>query len=189
MQTTTASKAFLLLLVAAITLTFLSMIKAFIVAVLLAGIFSSLAQPVYRRFTRWFGGRRSAASIVTLAMIMLVIIPFSVLGFLAPEIFKLFPENWEMAGRYTQVLVPWLFMVSLAMPLSFIPDIYKRQKTALLIDLVKFFLRAGALAIGVIRQDVYLSIVLFSGVSTLVILYSLIWYLGLVKRADKTREN
>ena len=74
MQTTTASKAFLLLLVAAITLTFLSMIKSFIMAVLLAGIFSSLARPVYRRFARWFGGRRSAASIVTLAMIVLVII-------------------------------------------------------------------------------------------------------------------
>jgi predicted PurR-regulated permease PerM len=74
MQTSTASKAFLLLLVIVITLTFLSMIKAFIMAVLLAGIFSSLAQPVYQRFTRWFRGRRSAASIVTLLMIMLVII-------------------------------------------------------------------------------------------------------------------
>jgi len=74
MQTTTSSKAFLLLLVATITLTFLSMIKAFIMAVLLAGIFSSLAHPVYRRINHWFGGHRSAASIVTLVMIVLVII-------------------------------------------------------------------------------------------------------------------
>ncbi len=74
MQTSTVSKAFLLLLVTVITLTFLSMIKAFIMAVLLAGIFSALVQPVYRRFTRWFGGRRSVASIVTLLMIVLVII-------------------------------------------------------------------------------------------------------------------
>ena len=74
MQTTTASKIFLLVLVGGITLTFLSMIKPFIMAVLLAGIFSSLAQPAYRRFTRWFKGRRSAASIVTLVMIILVII-------------------------------------------------------------------------------------------------------------------
>ena len=74
MQTTTASKAVLLVLVAVITLTFLSMIKAFIMAVLLAGIFSSLVHPVYRRLTRWGGGHRSAASIVTLAMVVLVII-------------------------------------------------------------------------------------------------------------------
>ena len=74
MQSSTASKAFLLFLVVAITLTFLSMIKAFIMAVLLAGIFSALAQPVYKRFTGWFGGRKGAASIVTLLMIVLVII-------------------------------------------------------------------------------------------------------------------
>jgi predicted PurR-regulated permease PerM len=90
MQTTTASRAFLLLLVAVITLTFLSMIKAFIMAVLLAGIFSSLAQPVYRRFSRWFGERRPAASIVTLALIVLVIIlPLGVLlGVITGEAIK-----------------------------------------------------------------------------------------------------
>jgi len=74
MKTSTVSKACLLVLVAIISLTFFSMIKAFIMAVLLAGIFSALSQPVYRRFTRWFGGRRSVASIVTLLMIVLVII-------------------------------------------------------------------------------------------------------------------
>jgi len=72
--TVTASKVILLMLVGGITLTFLAMIKPFIMAVLLAGIFSSLAQPAYRRFVLWFSGRRSAASIVTLAMIILVII-------------------------------------------------------------------------------------------------------------------
>ena len=120
-------------------------------------------------------------------MIQLVIIPFVVLLFLAPTIFRIFPEDWEEAGRYTQVMVPWLFMGSLTMPLSFIPDMFKRQKTALIIDLVKFILRVAALAAGVLKQDVYLSLVLFSGVSTVFILYSLIWYLSLVKRADKNR--
>jgi predicted PurR-regulated permease PerM len=74
MQTSTASKGFLLLLVGAITLTFVSMIRPFTMAVLLAGIFASLAQPVFRRLTTRFGGHRSAASIVTLLLIVLVII-------------------------------------------------------------------------------------------------------------------
>jgi predicted PurR-regulated permease PerM len=74
MQTSTVSKAFLLLLVVIITLTFLSMIKAFIMAVLLAGIFSSLSQPMFRRFTAWFKGRRSLGSMATLLVIVLVII-------------------------------------------------------------------------------------------------------------------
>ena len=74
MQTSTATKAFLLLLVGVITLTFMTMIKPFIMAVLLAGIFSSLAQPVFRRIATRFGGRRSPASIVTILLIVLVII-------------------------------------------------------------------------------------------------------------------
>ncbi len=74
MNTTTAGRIVLLLLLVTITIVFFSMIKPFLMAVLLAGIFSSLAQPLYQRLTRRFGGRRSAASIITLLLIMLVII-------------------------------------------------------------------------------------------------------------------
>ncbi len=74
MQSTNATKIFLLILVVAITATFLSMIKAFVMAVLLAGIFSSLAQPLYKRLLRAFGGRAALASLATLAVIVLVII-------------------------------------------------------------------------------------------------------------------
>ena len=74
MNTTIASKSVLLLLLAAITIVFFTMIKAFIMAVLLAGIFSALAQPLYQRLLRTFKGRRPAASLVTLLLIVLVII-------------------------------------------------------------------------------------------------------------------
>ncbi len=123
-----------------------------------------------------------------LRMIRLVIIPFVALLFLAPQIFRIFPAEWEEAGRYTQIMVPWLFMVSLIMPLSFIPDMFKRQKTAFVIDLVKFLLRTAALAAGVIKQDIYLALVLFSGSSAFVILYTLLWYVRLVRRSDSIRE-
>ena len=90
MQTSTVNKAVLLILVAGISVTFLSMIQPFLMAVLLAGIFSSLAQPVFKRFTRWFGGRRSPASIVTLFMIvLLIIIPLALLlGVVTAEAIK-----------------------------------------------------------------------------------------------------
>jgi len=74
MNTTTASRSVLLLLLAAITIVFFSMIKPFLMAVLLAGIFSSLTQPLYRRLLGTFKGRRPAASIVTLLLIVLAII-------------------------------------------------------------------------------------------------------------------
>ena len=74
MNSSLASKSVLLLLLAIITVVFFSMIKAFLMAVLLAGIFSSLAQPLYQRLLGRFGQRAPAASICTLLLIVLVII-------------------------------------------------------------------------------------------------------------------
>jgi predicted PurR-regulated permease PerM len=73
-NTQTLSKIFLVMLVLGISAIFYSMIKGFLMAVLLAGIFSSLAQPLYRQILRLTGGRSSPASIITLLVIVLVII-------------------------------------------------------------------------------------------------------------------
>jgi O-antigen/teichoic acid export membrane protein len=117
-----------------------------------------------------------------------VFIPFILFLFFAPDIFRIvFGDEWTDAGRYTQLMIPWLFLVCLTMPLSFIPDIFRRQKTALIIDSVKLILRLGALAAGIIHGDVFLALGLFSGVSAGMILYSLLWYLRLVSKADKEK--
>lgn len=66
--------AFLLLLVIAISWLFLAMIRPFITALFLGAIFSGLAYPAYRRFLGWFKGRKSAASLVTLVLFVLLIL-------------------------------------------------------------------------------------------------------------------
>jgi len=70
MQQGNLNKSVVLLCAFLVTAVFLSMIRQFLMAILLAGIFSSLAHPIYRRFERWFGGRRALASIVTLLLIV-----------------------------------------------------------------------------------------------------------------------
>ena len=74
MNSSLTSKIFLLLVVVAISAVFLAMIKQFLMTILLAGIFSGLAHPLYERLYRWFKGRRSAASLLTLLVIVLVIL-------------------------------------------------------------------------------------------------------------------
>jgi len=74
MQSSQASKIFLLILVVVISAVFFKMIRPFILALLIAGIFSSLAQPAYQRIKRSFGDRPVPASLVTLLLIVLVII-------------------------------------------------------------------------------------------------------------------
>ena len=74
MSTSTVSKTVLLGLVAAISAVFFSMIRPFIMAVLLAGIFTSLAKPLYDRMLILTRGRPAFASLLTLVVIVLVVI-------------------------------------------------------------------------------------------------------------------
>jgi predicted PurR-regulated permease PerM len=67
-------KSFLLILVLFISSIFLFMVRPFLMALLLAGIFSALAHPLYRRIARWLGGRQQAASAITLLLIVMVIL-------------------------------------------------------------------------------------------------------------------
>jgi len=68
------NKWVLLLLVFFISALFLSMIRQFLMAIFLAGIFSALSYPLYRRFEKWFKDRRSLASLATLFLIVVVVI-------------------------------------------------------------------------------------------------------------------
>jgi len=84
------NKLFLVLIVVLISSIFLSMIQHFLMAIFLAGIFSALAQPLYRRFNKWFGGRRALASFATLFLIVfLILLPLSLfLGIITTEAIK-----------------------------------------------------------------------------------------------------
>lgn len=90
MSTTNVSKFVLLLLVIAISLVFFNMIKGFLMAVLLAGIASSLAQPIFKRLTRLMRGNQMLGSIGTiLVIVMLIIVPLgSLLGVVTAEAIK-----------------------------------------------------------------------------------------------------
>jgi predicted PurR-regulated permease PerM len=68
------NKSVLLLVVLFISAVFLSMIRQFLVTILLAGIFSSMIYPIYSKFEHWFRGRRSLASLTTLLLIIIFIL-------------------------------------------------------------------------------------------------------------------
>jgi len=74
MQRSTLNKTVLLLVLFFISAVFMSMIKAFLMAIFLAGLFSALVSPLYRRFVNWYGGRRTLASLTTLLLITLFIL-------------------------------------------------------------------------------------------------------------------
>ncbi len=72
---------FLLVLAIAISLLFFAMIRGFLVAVLVAAIFSGVSYPLYARLLRRLRNRKALASIITLMVVLLVIV-VPVLAFL-----------------------------------------------------------------------------------------------------------
>ena len=68
------NKLVLVLIVISASALFFSMIYQFLMAIFLAGLFSALARPVYRRLKILFKGRRHAASLATLLLMILVVL-------------------------------------------------------------------------------------------------------------------
>ncbi len=75
-------KAFLLLLVAGITILFLLVIRRFLLSVFLAAIFAGMAYPLYHWIRERLGGRGAWASIITI-VVLVVGIAIPLAGFLA----------------------------------------------------------------------------------------------------------
>lgn len=121
-------------------------------------------------------------------LLKLVTIPFLLVALFAPPIFRIALGNeWEEAGRYTQIIIPWFFATCLGMPLSFIPDMFRQQRKAMILDLIKFILRCASMAIGVMKNDVYLGLMIFSLTSTVMIMISLLWYISIIRKSEQQK--
>jgi predicted PurR-regulated permease PerM len=119
-------KAFLLLLVVAISLLFLSVIRPFVLTVFLAAMFAGLAYPFYDWFRRQLGGRRRLAAFATIGVLFVgVLIPTAAfLGVVTNEAVQvgLRAQAWFQteAGRLDELRA----MVEQRVPVAgrFLPD-------------------------------------------------------------------
>lgn len=74
------NKIVLLILVGVISALFLTMIKQFLMAIFMAGLFSAMVSPIHQWLTPRLGGRENLASILTITgIVFLVLIPLSML--------------------------------------------------------------------------------------------------------------
>ncbi|MGH2569578.1 MAG: AI-2E family transporter [bacterium] len=106
-------KAFLILLLLAISAAFVTMIRHFLLTILIAGIFSGLAHPLYQHILRLFRGRKHLASLATLVVLLaVVVLPLlTVLGLVAAEAFSVSESvrPWIQARlAEPSLLLPWV---------------------------------------------------------------------------------
>jgi predicted PurR-regulated permease PerM len=100
------NKTVLVLMVIGVSALFFSMIQQFLMAIFLAGLFSALARPIYRRLKILFKGRRHMASLTTLLLMIVVV--------LIPMLF-LITLVVGQAIDVGQAVVPWI-KLNLAQP-------------------------------------------------------------------------
>lgn len=93
------NKVVLLVLVLSVSLLFLYMIRQYLMALFMAGLFSALLSPAYRRLCRAMGGRETTASVLIItAVFVLFLVP---LGFLIGIVVN-------QAVSISQSVTPWI---------------------------------------------------------------------------------
>ena len=94
-----SGKLTVILLVVGISLLFLTMIRTFLLPLLLAAVFCGMCYPLFRWLTTKLGGRARLAAVVTLvAVLFIVIVPMSLfLGIVVSQ-----------ALRVSETVGPWI---------------------------------------------------------------------------------
>jgi O-antigen/teichoic acid export membrane protein len=156
-------------------------------------ISSSISKVLYQGIAEKFNYGKDILPDIRKIVIKLVffgIVPFVAVGILAPLLFKIiFGQEWIESGKMLQYLIPWLFLTYIASPISFIPDLLLKQKIALAIEICYFAARFIVLVIGILKNDLYLCLLLFGIVSFTFVGLNFSWYLYLAGKADKSRRN
>lgn len=195
MQRHTVNNLVLLILVFSISALFLSMIRQFLMAILLAGIFSAMAQPVFRKITRLLGGRSRISSLLTLVLFSLVVLlPLSgLLGIITAQAVKVGQSATPWVQR--QIAEPAAFTAYLQ-KIPFYEEMlpYHEQiirKAGELANKISTFLvnNLSAWAVGTVNFIFMFFVFLYSGYFFLidgrVLLDRILYYLPLEGREEK----
>ncbi len=113
-------------------------------------------------------------------LIFIGLLPIMFLTIVSEEVFTvIFGSRWFEAGRYMQILAPWVFFWFIASPLAMLFSVYERQASALSVHSLILITRILSLYIGGLYQNVYLALGLFSGTGIIAYGFVCVWNIRL----------
>jgi O-antigen/teichoic acid export membrane protein len=97
-------------------------------------------------------------------LLMVAIVPCSILLVFGDHLFGfIFGSEWITAGRYAQMMSPWILFVFTATPISMLFIVLEQQKQSLVFNAITLTSRIAALWIGIaVFQDPSTTVLLFS---------------------------
>jgi O-antigen/teichoic acid export membrane protein len=128
------------------------------------------------------GDMKTIVSEVYKKLILVGIFPMILLLILGEEIFTFaFGKSWYISGTYVKILVPWIFLVFLASPISTLYSVFEKQKVWFTYSMALLISRFVALAIGgVYAKSPEFSLGLFSLTGAIFSLWNNAYLLNLV---------
>ena len=152
----------------------------------------SIYQTMFRKISEQIQNQKKIMNdcLLFVKMCLIAMLPFFILIMFMPDRFFtiLLGLKWTGFGFYLKCMLPWLFLEMMNISLLFIPNLFFRQKTAMIIEIIYVASRIIALLSGAYFRNFDLAIGLFSAVSALITAIKLIWYFRLVKKYDATLQ-
>lgn len=151
-------------------------------------ISSSLYQVFYQKTTEQVQNRQSIKSFFSsfVKSVSIIVIPcFILLYFFLPTVIEfILGAGWRETGAYIQIMLVWLLMSALLAPISYISDVFQKQKIALLFELLLFVSRILGLVIGIYTTNFVYAIMGYSFATAIVLLAELLWYRRLIRHYE-----
>lgn len=141
---------------------------------------SAVGQVFYQKASETYmnGGDLRTLLLKVLKIMALIALPvFTLVAFFGDDLFAWFlGEPYRMAGYYGRFLAPWLFFNFITMPVSQIPLIVSKQKTAFLFSLCGHSLYLAAVFIGGLYHNILLGFTLLSIFSSSYYIFIIWWF-------------
>lgn len=133
------------------------------------------------------GGTFRRFTMMTLAA---VVPAFAVLYWFLPQLAQWFlGAEWDVTGEYIRWMLPWLCISLLTASTGFLADIFFKQRTGLLFEVLMAVLRTVGVVAGLLADSFAVAVAGYSIGSAVAVLAQYVWLMTLVRRYDRTLQT
>lgn len=153
-------------------------------------ITSSVSQIFYAEVSSALNEGKSPLPMLkrTISTSMIFSLPFVVvIYFFAPPLFSwYFGEDWLVSGEYARLIIPILFMMFLVSPISGIPILFNRQRTAYLIATAGYIVTLGSFYVATLfHWNFSDALLLYASCHAALQAVYLLWMYSLIKQRSQ----
>ncbi len=115
-------------------------------------------------------------------LFLISIIPFTILFFWGKELFSfIFGEEWGLAGKYSEIMSPWLLLNLIVSPISHLPAVIGKLKLFFYVGLIGSILLIGMFLLPYNYQSISFDYLLYfiSYSQSVFLLFVLFWFIKL----------